>query len=54
MSAIWYLLGELFTAIFSIVPFFGLWFNKLLILIGFVAFFLWLRYMALHSKEPEM
>jgi hypothetical protein len=45
MDAIWYLIADFFRFIFTVVPFFGLWINKALILTGFVAFVLWLRYM---------
>lgn len=50
MDAVWYFIGDLFQGIFKVVPFFGLFFNKLLIVIGFIAFFAWLRYMA-QNKE---
>jgi hypothetical protein len=50
MSGFWYFLGDLFEGIFKAVPFFGLWYNKLMIVIGFIAFFGWLRYMA-QNKE---
>jgi hypothetical protein len=49
MDAIWYLIGDFFKLTFTVVPFFGLWFNKLLIVTGFVAFVLWLRYMSKHK-----
>jgi hypothetical protein len=52
MDAIWYLIGDLFRLIFSTVPFFGLWINKALIVIGFIAFILWLRHMA-NNKTVE-
>lgn len=52
MTGFWNFLGEFFTAIFKLVPFFGLWFNKLLIVIGFIAFFSWLNYMR-KNKEVE-
>lgn len=45
MDAIWYSIGDFFSLTFTVVPFFGLWFNKALIVIGFIAFFLWLRHM---------
>ena len=51
MSGFWYFLGDLFEAIFKVVPFFGLWINKLLIVVGFIAFVGWLRYM---SKNKEV
>jgi hypothetical protein len=50
MDAVWYFIGDLFQGIFKIVPFFGLFLNKVLIVIGFIAFFLWLRYMS-QNKE---
>jgi hypothetical protein len=52
MDAIWYFIGDLFRLIFLVVPFFGLWLNKALIVIGFIAFFLWCRYMA-QNKTVE-
>jgi hypothetical protein len=52
MDAIWYLIADFFRLIFSIVPFFGIWLNKFLIIIGFVAFFWWLNYMK-HHKNVE-
>jgi hypothetical protein len=42
---IWYFLRDVFEGIFKIVPFLGLFFNKLLIAIGFCAFFGWMWYM---------
>mgnify|MGYP006908205215 CR=1 FL=1 len=51
MDGFWYFLQSFFEAIFKVVPFFGLWFNKFLIVIGFIAFFLWLNYM---SKQKEV
>ena len=53
MDAIWYLIGDFFSLIFKVVPFFGLWFNKALIVIGFASFFLWLRYMAKHKTTEK-
>lgn len=51
MTGFWYFLGDMFESIFKVVPFFGLWFNKLLIVLGFIAYFFWLRYM---SKQNEV
>ncbi len=53
MDAFWYFLESFFKGIFKFVPFFGLWFNKMLIVIGFVAFFLWLSYMSKQKKEQK-
>ena len=53
MDAIWYLIGDFFSLMFKVVPFFGLWFNKALIVIGFVAFILWLRYMSQHKTVEK-
>lgn len=54
MSGFWYFLGDLFQSIFKVVPFFGLWFNKLLIVIGFIAFFSWLAYMRRHPDAEKL
>lgn len=51
MTAFWYLIADIFQAIFKIMPWIGLWFNKLLIVIGFIAFFSWIAYM---SKQKEV
>jgi hypothetical protein len=53
MDAIWYFIGDVFNGIFQIVPFFGLWFNKALIVIGFIAFILWVRYMTKHKTVEK-
>lgn len=53
MTGFWLFLGDLFQAIFKVVPFFGLWMNKLLIVIGFIAFFGWLRYMIQHKEVTK-
>jgi hypothetical protein len=53
MDAIWYLIGDFFRIVFTVVPFFGLWFNKVLMVIGFVAFVLWLRHMKNHQIEEK-
>ena len=53
MTAFWNFLGDLFTGFFRFVPFFGLWMNKLLIVIGFIAFVLWLRYMAKNKEVTK-
>jgi len=52
MDAFWNFIAKFFEAIFSVMPWIGLWFNKLLITIGFIAFFLWVRYMS-RQKETE-
>lgn len=51
MDGFWYFIAGVFEAIFSLMDFMSPWFNKLLIAIGFIAFFLWLRYM---SKQKEI
>jgi hypothetical protein len=50
-SAFWNFIGDVFQAVFSLMPAMGLWFNKLLIVIAFIAFFIWLNYM---SKQKEV
>lgn len=52
MDSFWYFLRDLFEGFFKIVPPLGTFFNKLLIFIGFVAFFLWMRYMS-KNKSVE-
>ena len=51
MDGVWKFLAAFFEAIFSVMPWIGLWFNKLLIVIGFVAFFGWVWYM---SRQNEI
>jgi hypothetical protein len=51
-SAFWNFIGDIFEAIFSLLPAMGLWFNKLLIVVAFIAFFIWLNYMR-KQKEVE-
>ena len=51
-TAFWNFLAYLFKAIFNFMPFIGLWFNKLLITVAFIAFFIWLWYMS-RQKEVE-
>jgi hypothetical protein len=51
MDWFWNFLANFFQAIFSVMPFVGLWFNKLLLTIAFIAFFTWLWYM---SKQNEV
>jgi hypothetical protein len=53
MDAVWYFIASFMEGIFRFVPFVGLWFNKLLIAIGFVAFFLWLNYMSRQKEEQK-
>lgn len=53
MDILWYLIADLFRLVFKVVPFFGLWFNKALIVIGFIAFFIWLRYMSKHKTVEK-
>lgn len=51
MDAFWNFIAKVFEAIFSVMPWIGLWFNKLLIAIGFVSFILWVGYM---SRQQEI
>ncbi|MFM7216516.1 MAG: hypothetical protein ACKO1U_00705 [Bacteroidota bacterium] len=44
MTGFWYFLRDMFEGLFKIVPPVGLFFNKLLIAIGFIAFFGWMWY----------
>ncbi|MBK7853113.1 MAG: hypothetical protein IPJ66_18850 [Bacteroidetes bacterium] len=53
MDGFWYFLGDFFNGIFKMVPFMGLWFNKFLIVIGFIAFFAWLNYMRQHQEVEK-
>jgi len=53
MDAIWHFIGDFFQGIFEVVPFIGLWFNKMMIGIGFVAFILWLSYMSKQKEEQK-
>jgi hypothetical protein len=53
MDIIWYFIGDLFRLIFSVVPFFGLWINKLLIVVGFVAIVYWMNYMKNHKTVEK-
>jgi len=50
-SAIWNFIASFFQAIFNIMNGMSPWFNKLLIVTGFIAFFIWLWYM---SKQNEV
>jgi len=52
MDAFWNFLAKIFEAIFSVMSVIGSGFNKLLILIGFIAFFGWVWYMT-QQKETE-
>ena len=52
MDAVWHFIADCYQAVFNIMPTLGLWFNKLLIVVGFVAFFYWVKQMAGH-KEIE-
>lgn len=52
MDWFFYGLQYIFESIFSLMPPIGSWFNKLLITIGFIAFFIWVGYM-LRQKETE-
>lgn len=51
---IWYFLRDVFEGLFKIVPFMGLFFNKLLIAIGFGAFFAWMWYMNKHKSVEKI
>ena len=51
MDGFWNFLAKFFEAIFSVMPAMGPIFNKLLIVIGFIAFFGWVWYM---SKQNEV
>jgi hypothetical protein len=51
-STFWNLIADFFQAIFSIMPAMGRGFNILLIIIGFLAFFIWLWYMS-RQREVE-
>jgi len=53
MDAIWHFIASFFEGIFKAVPFIGLWFNKMMIVIGFIAFFLWLSYMSKQKEEQK-
>lgn len=44
MTGFWYFLRDVFEGLFTIVPTLGLFLNKLLIAIGFFAFFGWMWY----------
>lgn len=54
LTAMWYFLRDVFEGIFKVVPFFGLFFNKLLILIGFIAFFGWMWYMTKNQSVEKI
>ena len=51
MDWFWNGLAAFFQFIFKIMDWMSPWFNKLLIIIGFVSFFIWLWYM---SKQKEV
>jgi hypothetical protein len=51
MDGFWNFIAQVFQAIFSVMPWIGLWFNKLLIAIGFISFILWVSYM---SRQQEI
>ena len=53
MDIIWYAIGDFFRLIFSVVPWFGEWLNKGLIVVGFVATFYWLNYMKNHKTTEK-
>lgn len=51
LAGFWYLLADIFQAIFRVMQWIGPVFNGLLIAIGFIAFFSWIAYM---SKQKEV
>ena len=51
LAGFWLFIAAIFQAVFHVMPWIGLWFNKLLIAIGFIAFFSWVAYM---SKQKEV
>ncbi len=51
-TSFWNAIGNFFQFIFEIMNAVSPWWNKLLIVIGFVAFFIWLNYMNKH-KDME-
>jgi hypothetical protein len=53
MDFFWYLIGDIFRFIFTTVPFFGMFINKLLIVVGFVAICYWLNYMKNHKTVEK-
>ncbi len=53
MDFIWYSIADFFRLCFSVVPFFGIWLNKFLILVGFVAVCYWLNYMKNHKTVEK-
>ena len=51
MTAFWYFIGDMFQAIFGFVNhYMAGWFNKFLIVVGFIFFIGWIRYM-IKNKE---
>ncbi len=54
MTGFWHFLGDVFEGIFTIVPPLGTFFNKLLIGIGFFAFFAWMRYMSKNKSVEKI
>lgn len=53
MTGFWYFLRDVFEGLFTIVPTLGLFFNKLLIAIGFISFFAWMSYMSKHKSVEK-
>jgi hypothetical protein len=51
MNSFWNFIAKFFEAIFGVMDMVSPWFNKLLITIGFIAFFIWIWYM---SKQNEV
>ena len=51
MDAFWHFIAHCFQIIFKVMNWMSPWFNKLLIVIGFIAFFIWVNYM---SKQKEI
>ncbi len=52
MDGFWYFIADCFQAIFKVMNWVSPWFNKMLIVIGFIAFFIWVNYMT-KQKEVE-
>ena len=52
-TSFWTFLAKVFQAIFKLIPSIGLWFNKTMIVIGFVAFVIWLWYMSRQNETEK-
>lgn len=53
MTAIFYALGDMFQAFFKYMPKFGMLPNITMIIIGFIAFIIWVKRMGQYNKEAE-